>query len=221
MGASTLVPVEEYLSTSYDPDCDYVDGELEDRNVGRKSHAKAQSNLLLALRIHYPSLFVVVEQRTRVSATRYRIPDVCAMLAEPDEEVFTEPPFLCIEVLSPDDRASRIERKIADYLKFGVRYIWVIDPRTREAFIHTATGMRAVEDGVLRTSDPDIAVPLAEILGQTDFNNRWRDIMDAWAPQRLFQLRNTCPPPMIRTAITWMGNWKIATWARRITASSR
>jgi Uma2 family endonuclease len=165
MGASTLVSLEEYLSTSYDPDCDYVDGELEDRNVGKKSHAKAQGNLHLALRIRYPSLFVVVEQRIRVSATRYRIPDVCAMLAEPDEEVFTQPPLLCIEVLSPDDRADRIERKIADYLKFSVRYIWVIDPRTREAFIHTATGMHAVEDGILRTSDPDITVPLAEILG--------------------------------------------------------
>ena len=157
--------IEEYMSTSYEPDCDYVDGELEDRNVGRKSHAKAQGNLLLALGIHYPSLFVVVAQRIRVSATRYRVPDVCAMLAEPDEEVFTQPPFLCIEVLSPEDRASRIERKIADYLKVGVRYIWVIGPHARGAFIHSATGMHAVEDGVLRTSDPDIAVPLAEIFG--------------------------------------------------------
>jgi Uma2 family endonuclease len=153
------------MSTSYDPDCDYVDGELEDRNVGKKSHAKAQSRLDRLLGARYPSLFVVVEQRIRVSATRYRVPDVCAMLAEPDEEVFTEPPFLCIEVLSPDDRASRIERKIADYLKFGVGYIWVFDPGMREAFIHTATGMYAVEDGILRTSDPDIAVPFAEIFG--------------------------------------------------------
>lgn len=165
MGASTLVSLEEYLSTSYDPDCDYVDGELEDRNVGQKSHAKAQSKLLIAFNFRYPSLFVVVEQRTRVSATRYRVPDVCVMLAEPDEEIFTEPPFLCIEVLSPDDRAERIERKLSDYQKFGVRYIWVINPRTREAFIHTATGMHEVEDGILRTTDPDIAVPLAEVLG--------------------------------------------------------
>src|ERR1017187_5272419 len=36
MAAATLVFVEEYLSTSYDPDCDYVDGELEGRNVGEK-----------------------------------------------------------------------------------------------------------------------------------------------------------------------------------------
>jgi Uma2 family endonuclease len=163
MGAVTLVSVEEYLSTSYDPDCDYVDGELEDRNVGEKDHSKAQGNLYLALRTRYRTLSVFVEQRVRVSATRYRVPDICVTIGEPDEQVFAGPPFLCIEILSPEDRAGRIQRKIADYLKFGVPYIWVINPRTREAFIHTATGMHAVEDGILRTTDPDIAVPLAEL----------------------------------------------------------
>jgi hypothetical protein len=42
----------------------------------------------------------------------------------------------------------------------------VIDPRTREAFIHTASAVHAVEDGNLRTSEPGIGVPVAEILGQ-------------------------------------------------------
>jgi hypothetical protein len=45
------------------------------------------------------------------------------------------------------------------------RYIWVINPRTREAFIHTAMGMHEAEDGILCASDPDIAIPLAEVLG--------------------------------------------------------
>ena len=163
MGASTLVPVEEYLSTSYDPDCDYVDGELEDRNVGKKSHAKAQSNLLLALRIHYPSLFVVVEQRTRVSATRYRVPDVCAMLAEPDEEVFTEPPFLCIEILSRDDSMNDMQERIDDYLAFGVPHVWVVNPRKWRAFQYSGDGMREAKDGILRTANPAIVVPLLEL----------------------------------------------------------
>jgi hypothetical protein len=30
MGTATLVPVETYLSTPYHPDCDYVDGVLDD-----------------------------------------------------------------------------------------------------------------------------------------------------------------------------------------------
>ena len=162
---AVLIPVAEYLSTSYDPDCDYVDGELEDRNVGEKDHSKAQGNLYLYLWTHYQTMCVFVEQRIRVSASRYRVPDICVTLGEPAEQVFAQPPFLCVEILSPEDRAGRIERKIADYLRMGVRCIWVIDPRAREGFIHTATGMHAVEDGILRASDPEIAVPLADVLG--------------------------------------------------------
>src|ERR1035438_193864 len=42
-----------------------------------------------------------------------------------------------------------------------------------------------------------------------------RGIMDAWVPLRSFPLKSTCPHPTIRTAITWMGNWRIVTWARK------
>jgi hypothetical protein len=34
---ATLVPVEEYLSTNYDPDCEYVDGQIVERNLGGKN----------------------------------------------------------------------------------------------------------------------------------------------------------------------------------------
>jgi Uma2 family endonuclease len=133
MSTRTLVPVEEYLSTDYEPDCDYVDGELIDRHVGKKRHSKTQMrvaaffyNQQAALGIH-----VFPEQRIRVAATRYRVPDVCVVMGqEPDEEIFTTPPFLCIEILSPEDRASRIQHKLADYLAFRVPNIWVIDPGT-------------------------------------------------------------------------------------------
>ena len=33
MAAGVLIPVEEYLRTSYRPDCDYVDGEVLGRNL--------------------------------------------------------------------------------------------------------------------------------------------------------------------------------------------
>jgi hypothetical protein len=106
---------------SYDPDCDYVDGELEDRNVGKKSHAKAQSKLDSGAR-HPLSVALCGGGAARFEYPPPAIafPTFAPCSAEPDEEVFTQPPFLCIEVLSPEDRASRIERKIADYLKFGV-----------------------------------------------------------------------------------------------------
>ncbi len=34
MATGALVSVDEYLRTSYRPDCDYVDGILVERNVG-------------------------------------------------------------------------------------------------------------------------------------------------------------------------------------------
>jgi Uma2 family endonuclease len=69
---------------------------------------------------------------------------------------------VCVEVLSPEDRMSRMQKKVADYLKFGVRYVWILDPQTREAFVYIDAGMRAVKD-VLRTENPAIEIPLSEI----------------------------------------------------------
>lgn len=39
------VSLEEYLNTNYEPDCDYVDGTLEDRNVGKQKHSQTQALL--------------------------------------------------------------------------------------------------------------------------------------------------------------------------------
>jgi len=165
MGMRALVPVEEYLATVYEPDCDYVDGELIDRNVGEKSHSKVQRwfiafffNQRAALGTH-----VFPEQRIRMGPKKYRVPDVCVVVGEePEEEVFTTPPFLCIEILSPEDRASRVQHKLSDYLAFGVPNIWVVDPWNRRAFVYTKAGMREAQD-VLETENPKISVELRGI----------------------------------------------------------
>ena len=39
MATTSFVPVEEYLNTSYEPDCEYVDGEMLQRNMGEPEHA--------------------------------------------------------------------------------------------------------------------------------------------------------------------------------------
>jgi Uma2 family endonuclease len=165
MPAGTLVSVSEYLSTSYDPDCDYVDGEVLERNLGEHDHSRLQGVLYAYLfnrekqwRIH-----VVPEQRVQVSPTRFRVPDVCVVAgAEPGEQIFTRPPVLCIEILSPEDTMTRMQERIDDYLGFGVAHVWVLDPRTKRAYDYTAAGMREAKD-VLRLERPEIAVPLAEI----------------------------------------------------------
>ena len=166
MPARTLVPVEEYLHTSYDPDCDYVDGEVLERNVGEWDHSELQTAIaayFFALRKKL-RIFTVVEQRVQVSRTRFRVPDVCIMAgSRPAEQILTQPPLVTIEILSKDDRVGYMQKKIDDYLAFGVRYVWVIDPRTRRAWVYTQEGARESKDGILRTENPAIELPLPEI----------------------------------------------------------
>ena len=166
MPAGTLISASEYLSTSYDPDRDYVDGEVLERNLGELDHSKLQRKLILYFgnREEKWGVHVFPEQRVQVSRTRFCVPDICVVAGdEPDEQIFTKPPMLCVEILYPEDTMSRMQERINDYLTFGVAHVWVLDPRTRRAYDYTSTGMREAKDGVLRTDDPLIAVPLAEI----------------------------------------------------------
>src|SRR5947207_11210639 len=119
MSTATSISLEEYLSTCYRPDCDYVDGEVLERNFGEYDHAKLQKKLILYFgnRESELGIHVVPEQRVQVSPTRFRIPDVCGVAGkEPDEQIFTKPPALCIEILSPEDTMTRMLERIGDYL---------------------------------------------------------------------------------------------------------
>src|ERR1700722_8855431 len=98
-----LLSVEEYLNTSYDPDMEFVEGVLLERNMGDWQHSLVQSNILYALRRQYPKLKVVAELRTSVTSTRYRLPDVCVLLSAPKIKYLLEAAFLVVEVLSEGD----------------------------------------------------------------------------------------------------------------------
>lgn len=166
METKTLVPVEEYLHTSYSPDCDYVDGEVLERNLGEFDHADLQSEIVAYLRARYRKggFVAVVEQRVQVSPSRFRVPDVCLTRAEtPMEQIYRKPPLVVIEILSPEDRFSVMQNRINDYLAFGVPNIWVIDPRERRAFVYGAGGNLESKDLILRSADGAIVLPLPEI----------------------------------------------------------
>lgn len=162
------ISIEQYLSTVYEPDCDFVEGTLEERNAGLRTHARMQAEVGSFLLTHYGAdgFEVFIALRIRVTASMYRIPDLCLTVGDPGEEVLTKAPLLCIEILSPEDRMSRIETRINDYLAMGVPYVWVIDPYTRQAFTATsAEELREVKSGVLRTADPVIELPLSGMWG--------------------------------------------------------
>jgi Uma2 family endonuclease len=135
MSIATGVSLEEYLHTEYEPDCDYVDGVLEDRNVGKKRHSRTQRRLITLLDPFVAPLGLepLPEQRVQVSKTKVRVPDVC-LVPITDDEIEQHPPQLCVEIVSGDDRLSRLVKIASDYLAFGVPMIWLINPDHCEAF---------------------------------------------------------------------------------------
>ena len=165
MDTRTLIPVEVYLTSVYRPDCDYVDGEVLERNLGERDHSYIQGALssYFFTRRKAWGIEVFPEQRVQVKPNRFRIPDICIVLGGTKEQIFTKPPFLCIEILSPEDRISRVQERINDYFEMGVSNVWILDPAKREAFYAAPSGNRVKATDVLRTNNPSLEVPLAEI----------------------------------------------------------
>jgi len=165
MAVATQVAVSTYLTTLYHPDCDYVDGVLEERNVGEKDHSKLQMAIAAYLYARRKELGIQVfpEQRIQVTPSLFRVPDICVTVVEPEEQVLTNPPFLCVEILSPEDRASRILKKVNDYLRIGVKFVWTIDPESHDAIVYHQQGTSPAKDGLLWTADPDVQVRIADL----------------------------------------------------------
>lgn len=170
LSAPGAISVEEYLRTVYRPDCDYVDGEVIERSAGEFDHASIQSILTRRLweLARTLRLRVLPEMGIRVSAARFRIPDICVMLkSQAPEPVLTRPPFVCIEVISPDDRMSRVTGRVKEFLAFGVNYVWIVDPESRTAYSYTKDEGREVRDR-LTTANPDISISLPELFAELD-----------------------------------------------------
>ena len=47
MATAIHIPIELYLHSSYEPDADYVDGEIQERHVGEFDHNTVQKALLV------------------------------------------------------------------------------------------------------------------------------------------------------------------------------
>ena len=51
------------------------------------------------------------------------------------------PPDLAVEVLSPEDTVSEIQKKVGEYLEGGVPLVWIVDPANK-----TVTVYRSLQD---------------------------------------------------------------------------
>jgi Uma2 family endonuclease len=166
MATLTSIPLAEYLDTNYRPDCEYVDGEVRERNGYKWEHARVQACLAAWLGAHEKEWEIVgaICPRILVSASRVRIPDLVVLTAGPQPDVLTEPPLLVIEILSPDDTYSDTQERAQDYRSMGVETIWIIDPKTRTGRI--CSGSEWVEAIRMVVKGTPLYVDLPEIFKQ-------------------------------------------------------
>ena len=64
------------------------------------------------------------------------------------------PPVLAVEVLSPNDKVNKVNRKIADYLRSGVGLVWLADPEERTVTVYR------------RGHEPRLHEPSEELTGE-------------------------------------------------------
>lgn len=171
MATGTVIPVSEYLHTPYHPDCDYVDGVVEERNLGELDHSDLQRRLVDLLwrgtNPHY--VYASQELRVQVSPTRFRVPDVCVRAASsPREQIVLTPPLLCIEVLSPEDTLGKTRKRAQDFFDMGVREVWIFDPATRTAYLCTATTMTEQTAGSLTVPNTPVILEIVDIFSVLD-----------------------------------------------------
>ena len=164
MSTKVLMDVEEYLRTSFEgPDCEYLDGEVVERNMGELPHGDLQTNLSRLLFRFRSTLGirVITEIRIQINARRFRVADI-ALWRNDDigKRIPTIPPFLVVEILSPEDRTVRMLPKIQEYLSIGVEYVWLVDPEEKAALIFSQKDAKGSASEVLRTENPTIEIPL-------------------------------------------------------------
>ena len=126
---TTLISVDEYLRTSYKPNCEYRDGVVTQKALPTYKHSQAQGQVSMLIYGHCPSFAVGIELTCRLSENRYLVPDVAVLRKDRIQDPYpTEPIHLCVEILSIEDRFSEVVAKCEEYQAWGVPMIWIIDP---------------------------------------------------------------------------------------------
>src|SRR5262249_34881376 len=136
---------DELLALPDEGRFELVDGELVHMSPAGGRHGEMAVELSARIRtfVKERGLGSVFDGQTgvRLPNGHLRSPDVAFVqkprLPQGTPEGFLHlAPDLAVEILSPGDRAGAVARKVAEYLSFGVRLLWVIDPGTRSVVVY-------------------------------------------------------------------------------------
>jgi Uma2 family endonuclease len=133
MATKELLTPQQYLSTHFEREPEYVHGELVEKTLPNDTHSRIQQRLSVLLdRTGHcrPAL------RMRLAEDAFRIPDFAVFAHEPESEVPDSPPLLIIEIASPDDKMHDLLEKFEDYRAWGVPHIWMVEPELKKLYVY-------------------------------------------------------------------------------------
>lgn len=148
----THVTLEELLASEDAGRFEIVDGQLEAVHVSNLSvHTAGKIFALLNAFCERSKVGEALAadayyQCFGFDGLRARKPDVSFISRErlpPDwleDGYFTIPPDLAVEVLSTNDPAPGVRKKVEEYLRGGVKLIWEVDPESRVMLVHRQDG---------------------------------------------------------------------------------
>lgn len=166
-----LVSADELAHMRIEEPCELVEGRIVRMSPAGSSHGLVASRFhhLLTAHCERTRIGEVVSAETGFLVRRkpdtVRAPDVAfvsnelvARAQSSGETFFPQAPDLAVEVLSPDDAWTDVERKVREYLQAGAKAVWVASPPAERVYVYApARPVRVL--GVEDEVDAGDAVP--------------------------------------------------------------
>lgn len=162
--------------------CELIDGALVEKGMGFWESVVAATIVEILgpfVRKHRLGIVSGADGLVRLKLGLLRAPDVAFISRSrlSDTQQLNDPipgliPDLAIEVLSKSNTPAEMDRKRREYFVAGVRLVWMIDPRARNATVYTSPdqGTTVLESGSLDGADvlPGFTLSLQWLFGEID-----------------------------------------------------
>jgi Uma2 family endonuclease len=160
MATTAQLTVEKYLNTPYgEYEPEFVNGEIIERSMPTPFHGWLTH--LLSMRLHTAG-YCLIASRMRPGKNVIRIPDLSVFHQFPSERVPASPPFVTVEIVSPDDRHEDLIRKLEEYRLWGVEHVWLVEPELRKFHVYDSRGLMEVRAFEL----PGLRIDAAELFAE-------------------------------------------------------
>jgi Uma2 family endonuclease len=177
MGTTTLMSLQEFERLEGPDDYELLKGELIKMSLPKRRHVVTCERIFKRLdaafarrraadlevrlgQVHMEMGYLLSEDPPILLG-----PDVS--ITHPDqsgEDWYQGAPLVVFEVVSDNDRAVRLEQKVAEYLAHGSQEVWVIYPGKRHAWVYRQGTARLETHSIRSEFFPDIEIPLNDVL---------------------------------------------------------